>query len=102
MERIMRSICATQITFPINVFLFYLRITYTNLKVLISIQNSIKIGRTNFKDWAKLEEKHPNTFKESISSGFLKFLTEYSTASKFNSLFVVSAPKFTLIEARRA
>ena len=63
-------------------------------------QTSKQINK--LKNLVIFEEKRPNTFKVMYQFWVSKISSEYKKAFRFHSLFVVSAPKFTLIEARRA
>ena len=68
MEKITTFICAIELTFPLNVFLIYLKIIYTKIKFHPSKSLYKKYfpedkKQTNLQNWAKYEEQHPNSVR---------------------------------------
>ena len=67
MEKITIFICAMTFTFPLNVFLFYLKIIYTKVKFHPSKSRYTKYfpedkTQTNLNNWVTFGEKHPKIF----------------------------------------
>ena len=90
MEKITTFICAIELTFPLNVFLFYLKIIYTKVKFHPSKSLYKKYfpedkKQTNLQNWAKFEENIPTLSQVCISSGFRKRRIEnFHNIKRFN------------------